>query len=542
MELTVEDFVPYEESVIWRIQDAYFERCGKAAWAGGKIPYVATSNYAIARQHARLLVAHVAELERRGALRAGEPVRILEVGSGLGLFAINFIRALERGSGPEGRAVRGRLRYILSDCSAASLRDVIQDERLAGLVAAGTIVPAVLDMRRPTELADLDGRRLEEPLAAVIANYVVCVLTPRIVQKTPAGLAALRVKVVANVPDEEAAAPDAARRWLERSYAAASSSDILKELELRYAWQPVDLEALLPDSRDRSALVETLDPFPLATVVYPDVFFAFARAVKGLLVPGGLLLVNDFGRPRARDLEGIRDRRAAHYGNSLAHEVNFALFDAFCRVEGLALLRTRRWALSIHTAAIWYRDSVPEELARVFRGTHAKNEDGQDLLQLRAAAMAAAAAEDHVGAVRHFSRCHRLDPHSPEILYHLGLACLHGGQARRALAWFRKGLRLPLDPKFDFEFQTGRALAILERHADARAVFEGALAREEHPATRANLAYVCEQLQDYKNAYINYRRALQLDPEGPLAVTIMKKLVEQYLPEDWAVETVDQEA
>jgi hypothetical protein len=56
MTVILQEFLPYDQSLHWRVHDAYFAQRGMAAWTSGDIPFFATSNYPIARQHARVLV------------------------------------------------------------------------------------------------------------------------------------------------------------------------------------------------------------------------------------------------------------------------------------------------------------------------------------------------------------------------------------------------------------------------------------------------------------------------------------------------------
>lgn len=538
MKLTLEDWTPYEESVLWRIHDAYFARRGAAAWTDGDIPFFATSNYAIARQHARTFLAHVRAREEAGVLDAREPLHVLEVGSGLGRFAENFLLALARGTGAEGRAVLERLRYVLSDYSTVSLEGALRSPALAAARDAGRLLPARLDLRRPRELALLSGGSLEGPLDAVFASYVACALPPRVVKKKGEQYAARHVRVSVDVDDSEGARPDAAKEWLARALEAPTRAEMMKSLELDFVWRPAPLERVVPEAAPRAAVAATLAPFEEASVVCPAPFLEFIRAVRPAARRGALILVNDFGSGSARDLEGRGDRPPLRYGNSLSHELNFSIFDAFCRQEDLGLIRTHRTGLAIHTAAILYSPSVPRSFARAFRSSYVRAPESQDLLDFQSAAFANLAAGNAQSAARLFERCHRLEPLAPEHLRRAGEACLQFGQARRALAWFRKGQRLDARREHDFDFNLGRAYAALDRHEKAKEHFERALELEAHPVTLANLGAALERLGDFRGAYRAYQRSLSGQPDGELANGIRRKICEQYLPAGEDVGTV----
>ena len=60
--MLLEDFVPYDQSLLWRIHHAYFEARGIDAWRQGDIPYSSINSYPMARQHARFCVSLVVNI------------------------------------------------------------------------------------------------------------------------------------------------------------------------------------------------------------------------------------------------------------------------------------------------------------------------------------------------------------------------------------------------------------------------------------------------------------------------------------------------
>ena len=87
MTIIVEDFVPYDQSVQWQLTQAYYEQRGIRAWTQGDLPFQATCNYPATRQHAGFLVDLVDALEAAGKLDPQDPIRVLELGAGSGVFA-----------------------------------------------------------------------------------------------------------------------------------------------------------------------------------------------------------------------------------------------------------------------------------------------------------------------------------------------------------------------------------------------------------------------------------------------------------------------
>ena len=211
--LTIEDHVAYDKSLLWRIHDAYFAQCGTSAWDSGAIPSFATSNFAIARQHARFVLALVEQLTAAGNLDAAEPIAVLEIGSGQGKFAATFFRALETATGKRGRALVPRLRYVLSDYSENNLREAIRAPSLERLVARGLLTPAIFDARRTDPPVDLSGKRLDDPVTVVIANYVACVTPVKVVKKNREGFFEKTISVQAEAPHGQPCDAAAAQRY-----------------------------------------------------------------------------------------------------------------------------------------------------------------------------------------------------------------------------------------------------------------------------------------------------------------------------------------
>ena len=85
--VVVESPTPYERSLKWEIQAAYYNARGKEAWVAGDVPYYITSNGAAARQAAMVFYEAIARMERDGAIGPDEPIHVLEMASGIGFFA-----------------------------------------------------------------------------------------------------------------------------------------------------------------------------------------------------------------------------------------------------------------------------------------------------------------------------------------------------------------------------------------------------------------------------------------------------------------------
>src|SRR5215470_1950948 len=104
--VVLETDVPLSESVIWRLQREFYLQRGIKAWTEDRIPQFITNNPFIAEIYARLVFHFLADC---GDISEGNPLRILELGAGVGKFSYLFLRQMTnllRGKGMPARTIR----------------------------------------------------------------------------------------------------------------------------------------------------------------------------------------------------------------------------------------------------------------------------------------------------------------------------------------------------------------------------------------------------------------------------------------------------
>ena len=520
MHIPIEDFVPFEQSVVWKIHDAYFAQRASTAWTSGEIPFQSTSHYVIARGHARLFCKLVDELEASGVVGREDSLEVLEVGCGLGRFAANFLRALERGCGPRGRELAPRLRYFLSDFSERTVREAAETPALAAAVASGRIVPALFDLRSPGKLRSLAGKALRPRLATVFASYVVCVGPVRAVRKTSAGYFEKFVRVSLEVADEDVAGrdPDAVAERL----ADPTTPELMKSLHLETEWRPAALEQLLPDALHAGTLALALEPFAEATVAYPLAWFEAMRALARRVLEGGLILVNDYGTCAREQMSGLHDLTPQHFGNTVNHGVSMALFDFFCPRAGLSCVRTEDVFRSVHVAAVRKAPEVGRRFRAAFRSIYRPSD--ADILDFRLASRACVDKGDHLGAARLLQRCIDLDDGDSELFLGAGEAALAARLPQHAELFLKRGRALVGERTLPFDRLLGRAYLEARRFALARRTFRAILARGTDAEAWAGLALIHAAHNQHRQAWRCCEEALAADPGHERAATLRSAL------------------
>lgn len=169
---------PLSSSKLWTWQREFYQREGVDAW-GGKIPFLITSNPAIADSYAQIIVRLIQDHVRSGHAAAGEPFYVVELGAGHGAFSFHTLRRLT-----ELRCALGLLDvpvvYVMTDFAARTIEHWRSHPGLAPFIAAGQLDVAAFDVAAGDELVLLEsGRRIAASPAArarqplvVIANYV----------------------------------------------------------------------------------------------------------------------------------------------------------------------------------------------------------------------------------------------------------------------------------------------------------------------------------------------------------------------------------
>lgn len=500
----LERLVPYDKSLVWSLQDAYFSGRGHEPWTRGEIPYQATSVLAAAQEHARFVADYVAKYVPGDA-----PVEVVEAGCGNGLFAQNFLRALERSRRPADKALFRRIRYVVTDWTAEMPEGALQRPLVAGFVASGKLTGGIVDFRHPWLLVQLDG--FERPLApaVLITNYVVCVLTPKILHKSVIGAwfeRHVRVGVKGTFdPDEKVAA------LIARAAGSGESADI----DLEEHWVLAAPEDVF-GAEVGGAVRALVDPLPEATFTLSPVF---VKALRELRQHGTMVLVNDFGFADLEDVHGLRACNAIRYGLAMSHPVDFALYDAVGPALGYDVCRTLDQRRSVRAMA-FAPALEPRLFNRAYRGA-----PGDDWLDLSGAGRLFFDGRDAIRAARTLGKCLEVDPLEPEVRYRHAQACIEAGLLALAARSIRIGARV--GPAMDWAFVRGR-LAFAERqYTKAIRSFQRSLELENSIVAWLNLARCYEAVGDETLARRCYRAVLELEPDNHAARRALMLLGEE---------------
>src|SRR5712691_184237 len=158
--------VPISRSLIWRRQREFYAQRGLKAWTEDMVPNFITNNPFIAEIYARIAFSFLGDCTAPEVSPAN-PLRILELGAGVGKFSFLFLRhltALFRAKGIAPETVR----YCMTDCSESLVQAWRANSYLKEFVECGVLEFELLQAGEEINSSFLSRNG---PLV-VIANYV----------------------------------------------------------------------------------------------------------------------------------------------------------------------------------------------------------------------------------------------------------------------------------------------------------------------------------------------------------------------------------
>lgn len=379
---------PIVGSLEWVLARRYWETTGLDGFVRSEVPYVVNNTAWLAESAAAVLLAAGTRLA------STTPIRLLELGAGLGLFAKQLLDVLEERCQREGRTEYDRLTFYVTDGSSRTVARW-QEE---GLFAAhaGHVVLARCDAENPTTLFPLaaqegddgvvgksgtssiaQGTTFDSPaviqlphhsLHAVFCHYVLDTLPATILRRTESDGASRRPEGAGATDATERLNATLETRFEEqrvRTYISeAHREDLVKRFGLH--WEELRelsttalsggpgaegaSDRLLPIlpclefevdydllARPRaSEIPQEIATWPADRLVWNHGALAAIEALLPRLARGGFLLVRDLGpvdTAAASELSYV-----ARFGSSLAFTIAFPILEAVLTRLGASVL------------------------------------------------------------------------------------------------------------------------------------------------------------------------------------------------------------
>lgn len=494
----------FSESLLWKLNRAYYASQGPAAWHSGEVPSYATCNTFIAKTYALATLTYLCDARTAGQLDPAHPIYIIELAAGVGRFAFQFLRKW-RELKAESPLRDLDVRYVMTDFNTHNPKVWSTHSHLAGLVKDKVLAFGLFDVERDREITLLDdagvlsAATVKNPVV-VFANYAFDTFSQDVFKF--GGGQAREVRVSLRAP----------------AGMTESSPGLLPALRLQYADHPIEgtyyedpaLERTLAAYRERLAE---------STISIPYGGLKGLRALLEMSRDRLLLVASDKGFMQQDELYQPGQQAVQFHGDAFSMMVNFDAIARYVSERGGWSVGTTRRTLTLKTLA-----SVVGGDERAFGATR---------VQLREL------LEFGPGEFFELFNNSRREP-PPTLPQYLGLLRLSGYDPQ--MVWdFAPTLRKvagPLDEVAQLElrvaldrawqnyypgpanlpFELARILMAMRRPVEAARFNQISLEWfGESPATRLNLGICYYYSERPEAALAEFRRALELNPSFPNA-------------------------
>jgi tetratricopeptide (TPR) repeat protein len=501
------------KSLLWRLQRNYFEQQGIEAWRSGTVPHHITSSPFIADAYARVVMGFLRDWSM---LDHGQPVHIVELGSGSGRFAYSFLKKfleLQRNSILKGIPVR----YVMTDFTESNIEHWRKHPSLLPFINKGLLDFARFDLESDVQFELLDSGEtlstdtLRNPLI-VISNYVFDSTRQDAFAVAEENLFELLITLTTPEPESDLADPDI----LSRVKISANENRINGNYYDDPKWNRI-----LLDYKQR--LIDTSFLFPTSAL----------QCIQNLhrLADGRMLLLSgDQGYSRDEVLKLGKGTPSFAFHGSFSMMVDYQIIGEYCRQLGASVLHPPRASEHLNISAFMFGD-VPGnfiETRQAYAETIEKfgpddfftlketfEEIYDELTLQQILAFLRLSCWDY----KRFRECLPvLKNHLPEM------SELQKQQLHEAIVkvW---DTYLPIGEENDLAFELGTFLLEMEFHEEALAFLQRSV--DLHgiaPGTAYNIAvcYYSMNLLDQALDYVN--QALSLDPKFAEAKALRRGL------------------
>ena len=295
------------QSILWQLQQNYYQKHGINAWREGIVPHYITSNPFIADAYAKVVIGFLRDC-RALNLPPEQPVTLVEIGAGSGRFSFHFLQALlrlYRGSTVESVPIR----YVMTDIATPLIAYWETHPSLAPLVAEGLLDFARFDAGRDDSLTLRQTGITLTPASpggpmVVIANYVFDSIPQDCFYIEGHRIYESLVTVTSQQEEKDLADPE-----------------LITRVGIRYEHRPT-IASYYPD-RDQNHLLRTYQhQLERTTCLFPRAALECVRHFQQLSGNRLLLISSDKGYIRAEGLEGWAEQELTIHG-SFSMMVNY---------------------------------------------------------------------------------------------------------------------------------------------------------------------------------------------------------------------------
>lgn len=512
----------FSQSLIWKLQNNFFQEQGVRAWSGEIVPFYITNNAFIAEAYAKVVYGWLRDWHSAGALDLTQTVYIVELGTGSGRLAFlfqQFFFAILEQSPLQGIPVK----YVMTDYVEQTIAFWQAHPSLQPFVKAGRLDFARFDAQDPTRPITLrtantvlSGDSISNPII-LLANYFFDSIPSDLFHAEGGKLYERLTSIYSS--QEESNLDDPA---------------ILSRVEFEYEDNPAPIADYYHDPEFDGLLAAYAERLNETAILFPksglEVVRTFHRLSSGRL----LIIIGDKGHDRELDLLKRGSPGIAIHG-SFSLTVNYhALAQYIERLGGVTLQPTHRYTdLNINVLLCGQLADYPD--TRLAYHTSIVQWGPDELFALKKS------VESHydeltIQQILSYLRLNRWDPQVfmggfPTLIKRLDPKAERLFPDIREAALRAWALYYHIGEPQDMPFCVGVTLYKIGYYDEAIKLFEISLALFGHdPSTLYNMAACYFELKQRDKALAYAKQTLELSPDFAAAREMQSEIEAEMKP------------
>lgn len=318
----LQDWVAYNESKIWDIASNYYAGKGIMAFSSGSnnaVPHGVNTNYQNALAFAKLINIYLVNNKVEGK------IRVLECGTGSGLFAFNLLTALK------DLDILSKVTLVISDYSEVGLNELDKLNVFKNFKKNEHYQYKVIDVLNPDIAKD--------EYEIIVLNYVLDALPLTVLKKSGTAFQELMIRLAERPGDS----PD-----------IMANSFYLSNLIKETQWQEYKIEEQSElEKKSFEVFSKHYETSNLEFIPYPYAAIEAARNLVEKVKKDGFVYISDISPGTGPWCQVV--------GNALAHEIDPSLLEAVFNKAGIPCTKQ---ADDLVSRFILSKDSKTKELMR----------------------------------------------------------------------------------------------------------------------------------------------------------------------------------
>lgn len=456
----------YQESIIWQIQNNYYQQKGKETWKSGDVPFNISCNSRAAYQNARVVFESIdININNRN-----KKIYVIELGAGSGIFSLNFINEFKKicqskNDAPAGKKLFKNLHYMITDYSEKNLLDISQNKLLQKLQKQGIVDFYLLDVTELQKVKKLNGSLFqlnEGMVTAVISNYLHSNLPVAILKKEKNNYFEKQMEIYLDLDVKTNDPDDFAKKFI----ANPAEYQILDKLEKKVEYKKIDINKYFKNEIERKTILETAKDFKNAWITYPFSSFSSIRKILPFIKKDGMLIISDKSYSDEANYLQKENQEVIH-NNSISHTVNIPLFERFAINYGIWAIRTKSSDYSFHTIMLVNSKKIKPKVKKTFEEMFIKENINNYIFRDYHQAKNYLQKNELKNAALSYIKVLKYMPNESWLLYNIGICYFSDKNFAEALKYFEKGKENDSFNFFDFYLLIGLCLMNLQRYREA---------------------------------------------------------------------------